>query len=485
MKKPIHSILISVLLLALLPCILLAAAFHLPAYYQEAYYAELPAMVHRLQQAQGPRLIVIGGSNVAFGLNGEQLENTLSERGYSYTVCPLGLYAAVGTSAMLDLSAGELRQGDLVVLALEPTSETLSTYFGATAYLKCAESAPDLLLRVSRDKQAALIGNAIPFLQERWAIHTSGLPPKAEGVYAKASFNERCDLVYDRPGNAMALGYDTANPIDLAGLTIEDAFAVQLRDYCRLAAQRGANVVLSFCPVNRSALTDRSEAALQAYFDLLNTAVPCPVISDPHRYILDSGWFYDNNFHLNTAGALLRTQLLAEDILAYSGCYDLPEAADIKLPSSIYTAPQSAGDTDMFRYQPLMDESGAVIAYQVAGLTEAGVSCVELAVPAQAGGLPVVGIMVNAFSGADLLTQLTLPATIEVLPEHCFAGLNHLRHLVLLHTDKLCVIGRDTFDDTADLTLHVPAEAYSLYRDGQGCEENPWETMIDRIVPMQ
>jgi len=47
-------------------------------------------------------------------------------------VCPL--YAAVGASAMLDLSLGTLREGNIVILTLEPTSETMSTYFGATTF---------------------------------------------------------------------------------------------------------------------------------------------------------------------------------------------------------------------------------------------------------------------------------------------------------------------------------------------------------------
>lgn len=485
MKKPIRSIIISILLLCLLPCILLTAAFSLPAYYQEAYYAELPAMFHRLQQAQGPRLIVIGGSNVAFGLNGEQLENSLADQGYHYTVCPFGLYAAVGTSAMLDLTAGELRQGDLIVLALEPTIETLSTYFGATSFLKCAESSADLLLHVSRNKQAALIGNAIPYLQERWAIRTSGIVPIADGVYAKASFNDRCDMIYDRAGNTMALGYDTANPIDLNALTIEDAFVEQLRNFCRLAEKRGAAVVLSFSPINKLALTDASEAAVQRYFDLCNTMIPCSMISDPHHYIMESGWFYDNNVHLNTSGAALRTMLLSEDILSYLGCYAMPKAAAPEMPASIYAAPQHTGDTDAFIFQPLTDKMGAAIAYQVAGLTEFGQACSELAVPAQYDGLPVIGIAANAFSGANEINQLTLPATIESLPDNCFAGAANLTRLILLHTEKLCTISNHTFDGAAALTIYVPAASYPLYRDGQGCMSNDWSEKIDMIVPIR
>ena len=105
--------------------------------------------------------------------------------------------------------------------------------------------------------------------------------------------------------------------------------------------------------------------------------------------------------------------------------------------------------------------------------------------PAQVEGLPVVGITADALSGAELLTQLSLPATIEALPGNCFSGLKSLKHLILLHMNKLCVISKDTFEGTKDLAVHVPADVYPLYRDGQGCEENTWAAMVDMIVPMQ
>ena len=152
MKRTI-KIIILFLLILLPPLSLLSVGLSLPDYYNEAYYAELPDMLHRLQSAESPRLIVLGNSDVAFGLDGALLESLLAKKGIIYTVCPFGLYGAVGTGAMLSLSEKELRKDDLVVFVVEPVSETLSTYFGATAFWKCCESDLAMLLALNKDQR--------------------------------------------------------------------------------------------------------------------------------------------------------------------------------------------------------------------------------------------------------------------------------------------------------------------------------------------
>ncbi len=482
MKCNVRTAAVFLILLCLLPGTLGVAELALPSYYGDTYYAELPEMYARLNAADSPKLVVVGGSSVAFGLDGALLEELLARQGYDYTVCPFGLYAAVGTSAMLDLSLGALREGDMVILALEPTSETMSAYFGATSFWKCAEDAPELLWPLDREKKSALAGNYIPYLQERWAIFKGGIPPSAEGVYAKAAFNDRCDMAYDRPGNIMALGADLSEPIDLSGVAVSEEFAAQVERFCRQAARRGAAVCLSFSPMNRSALTDTGAEALERYFQLCNDAFPCTVISDPNRYILDSGWFYDSNFHLNSAGAALRTALLAEDILAQLGCYKPLDYDPPEMPPSAYTAPESAGDGEDFLFRPIENSTGQPIGYLVAGLSERGRAREALSVPAVYQGLPVAGIAADALSGAGALLELRLPASIQSLPGGVFAGAASLTRLILEHTDALCDVEEDTFAGADQLRVYVPAGAYPLYRDGQGCETSPWAPYLDRIV---
>lgn len=481
MKRHIKTVILFLVLLALLPAAVLTAGASLPSYYQDSYYAELPAMYRRLNEVEGPKIVVVGGSNVAFGLDTALMEELLAEKGFEYTVCSFGLYAAVGSSTMLELSENALNEGDIVILAFEPTSETMSTYFGATAFLKCAEDAPELLFAVSREKQDALLGNYVSYLQERYGIYTSGILPRVEGVYAKASFNERCDMTYDRAGNALALGYDTSALVDLAAVTIAEDFAEQVNSYCQAAEEAGAQVCLSFSPVNSTALVGDIEESVSSFFQLCNATFVCPVISDPNAYIMDSGWFYDSNFHLNSAGAVIRTCTLAEDILAWLGCYeevafDLPE-----MPDSIAESYASTVETSDYDFEAVSGQNGEVLGYKVCGLTGTGLTKTELTVPAAYEGRPVVGFTDHALDGAAVLETLRLPASIESLPDGLFRECGSLTKLILEHTKQLCAVTEHTFDFADQVRVFVPKVAYALYRDGDGCETNPWAQYLDRI----
>lgn len=470
-----RSILIALLLVLLLPVGVLARGWALPSYYGDTYYAVLGQMHQRLESAEGPKIVVVGGSNVAFGLNGARLEQLLSAQGYGYTVCPFGLYAAVGTSAMLDLCRDDLGEGDIVVLAMEPTSETMSGYFGASAFWKCAEDAPELVAELDKSRQAAMFGNYVSYLQERLEIEKTGILPEGQGVYATASFDERCDMIYDRAGNAMALGWDTATPVDLENVQIAPDFAEQVAELCAAAQRKGARVVLSFSPVNRPALADDSEEAVGAFFDVCNQSFACPAISDPNDYILDSGWFYDNNFHLNSAGAEVRTLLLAEDLLAFLGCYQELEYELPKMPESIDQLPEAETDEGFFLYEPIGE------GWMISGLTGSGMEQTALMVPSVYEGKPVAGLLTEALKGANSLEELRLPETVEALPDGLFRDCENLTRLVLEHRESVCAVTERTFDGVPQLRVFVPRQAYHLYRDGYGCGENVWSVWLDRI----
>lgn len=466
------------LLIAMIPATLLGVGASLPAYYAESYYAELPQMYEKLKSTTGRKIVIVGGSNVAFGVDSVLLEELLAQCGYEYTVCNFGLYAAVGTSAMLELSEPYLKEGDIVVLAIEPTSETFSTYFGATAFWKCTELNPEMVLDVNSDQRSALIGNYIDYLQERLDIFKTGILPSAEGVYAKASFDQNCNMIYERTGNAMALGYDTGNPVDLAEVSFEAEFLEQVTQYCKTAEDKKAQVLMSFSPVNRGAMASADADAVYEYFLRCREAFPCRIISDPNDYIMDSGWFYDSNFHLNTAGTQVRTYQLANDLLNYFGYFKALEFELPEMPKPIAEAEISETDTSDFLFQPL-GENG----YIVSGITDDGKEKSSLTVPSSYEGKPVVGFTVDAFAGHTALVELTLPGTVESIPDGAFYGCTNLIRLVLLHSQSTPTVGGQLLDGTENLTIYVPSSAYSLYRDGAGCAANPWEGYLSRIVP--
>ena len=481
MKRPVIWLLILLLLLSIVPLGLVTAEAVLPDYYADSYYAELSAMYRRLRATEEPKIVLVGGSNIAFGVDVSLLEALLAQKGYDYRVCPLGLYGAVGTSAMLELARENLNPGDLVILAMEPDPEAMSAYFGATAFWKCAENAPELLFALNESQRSALAGNYLGYLQERWAYFRDGTAPLIQGVYARASFDEHCSMVYERPGNTMALGFDTTAPVDLAAVTVTAGFADQVNAFCDFARDRGASVYLSFSPVNRSALVDPSREAVLEYFDRCCDAFDCQPISDPNRYIYDSGWFYDSNFHLNSAGAVLRTRDLAQDLLSQLGCWEPVDCVVPEMPDSVAQMPTTSGDADCFAFSPVKDSAGRILGYRVAGLTEQGREKTSLTVPSSHQGMPVVGFASDALSGADRLEELTVPGSVEGLPDGLFRETNSLTRLILTHRGRVCDVTEHTFDNAPQVRVYVPEESYPLYRDGQGCETNPWDNYKDRL----
>ena len=479
MKKRVICIAAVVLLIAILPTVLLIASAAIPKVYDETYYAELSDMVARLKSAEGKRLILVGNSDIAFGVNGAELEALLKENGFDYTVCPLGLYGAVGTSAMLDIAKSEIREGDLAIFVVEPLSDVLTTYFGASAYLKCAESDASLLLPLSAERKAAAVGNWLPVLQERIGFAKKGEKPQETGAYTKAAFDERCDLTYERAGNVMQLGYDTTVPLDLAAVTVEPAFTDEFNDFAKHAEKVNASVAISFSPMNRSAVVDDSDESVNAFFTTVNEAFAAPVISDPNDYILDSGWFYDTNLHLNSAGADVRTALLAQDILTHLGCRTAIECELPEMPQPVRSeTTQVIGTPDAFTFAALPDGAG----YLVSGLTDTGRSLETLTVPSSYEGKPVVGFTEDALRGAENLVELFLPESVEGISDGLLPEAPRLERLVFLRRSTLPKVSEHTFDGAPSLRVFVPAEDYTLYRDGGGCAVNPWEGYLDRIT---
>ena len=187
--------------------------------------------------------------------------------------------------------------------------------------------------------------------------------------------------VYPRENNIMSVGYDTGTPIDLTTVTIAVDFAKQVNAYCAQAEANGATVVMTFSPMNRSAMRNNTEKTVKAFFDLCNETFACPIISNPNDYILPSGWFYDSNFHLNDAGAQLRTYRLAEDLLIYLDCYDALEYEAPLLPGTVVTPPEAEPDKGEFRFEAVIGEDHMVEAYLVCGVEEKALEQKSLTVP--------------------------------------------------------------------------------------------------------
>ncbi len=419
--------LIALSLVVVIPFIVVlgVAALAKPVYGQ-TFLGELSPKYDRLNAIEEPKIVIVGGSSTAFGL-----DSALLEEHVGMPVVNFGLYATLGTKIMMDLSKSNINEGDIVILAPEMDEQTLSLYFNAEAALQGMESDWGMLKLIPEDNYSDLVGGIFDYATAKIKYHREGLLDPA-GVYNRDSFNEYGDIVYERPYNTMTLGYDPTKSILLTQELFDSEFVDYVNDYTSWCAEQGATVYFSFCPMNASAMSpDNTEQTLFDFYQYLYEALDCQVISNVNDYIIEENYFYDSNFHLNDSGVILRTSLLAHDINRTLGvttqiAIEIPEAPERPVSETVVGGedPQS---TALFTYV----EYGN--GYAINGVTEEGKKQSSLTVPASYEGKAVLAVEKGAFTGCGELVDIVIGEHITQLMDGAFADCPKLSKIYLKH----------------------------------------------------
>lgn len=479
---------IAVTIIALLavPITLSAWGFLLPAVYSETFMGELAEKVRLLDETEEPRIIVVGGSAAAFGVDSDLLESEFD----GYRAVNFGMYAGLGTRAVMDLSRRSLKRGDIVIVMPEQQSQSLSGYFGAEYFWQAADGVFGLLSRLSRDAVREAVAGFPAFAAGKWQYAAKKTVPAPDAVYRKSSFAENGDI---RTGvaveNRMPGGYDTNTPIDFEEDMVSPEFAEILNEYSEAAAGRGAVVYYHFPPMNGRAVGADADAKAPQFAEHLTRILVCKVLGDPRDSIMDSGYFFDTNFHLNDEGRMVFTDRLIRDLKAELG--DSSKTEGWTVPDSepagadgqnsqesalIMPAEgaQNKAEDEFFVYE-IQDRTAALC-----GLTEEGGKQTTLRVPAEADVYPVEIIRSSAFAGHAGLLSVRIPAGVRMIEDGAFAGCDSLREIVLDSTNpEECIVGKQLLAGT-DAKILVPADALTAYRLNYN-----WSVWADRILPVE
>lgn len=447
--KIIAAVLVIVLPFAAVPIL----AITLPAQYDESFTSALCDKVDRLAEIDEPKIVVVGGSSVAFGL-----DSALIERYTGMPVVNFGVYAALGTKLMLDLSRDHIGKGDVIVLAPELDAQTLSMYFNASTTLQATDGRPDILLDVPGEHLFSLLGASWTFASEKISYSFSGTAPSTTGAYDPDNFNEYGDIVYERPENIMSLYYDSNTAVNLSPEILDPDFRDYLNDYIHYCEKKGASVYFSWCPVNEMSITEdtKSDERIAEFESFMQESIDCTFISNINDYILDAGYFYDTNFHLNDSGVTARTVALTRDLLLELG---IPSAVTEKVPE-----PPALPEIDLrffgedenakyFEYTAM--EGGA---YMITGVKAEYKHMTTLTVPLGYDTYKVTHIGARAFEGTALETLIiTEDTNVRNIMNGAFKGASNLKALYVLYPDSEAIAPPADFVGVASgFTVYVP-----------------------------
>lgn len=346
-KRTVRRIVVTALAVILAEQVFfLICGFGLPVQFGDTFMGELKSKYERLKETSGKRIVLVGGSGVAFDCDSALMDDFFP----SYEIVNFGMYAGLGTKAVMDLSENYIHEGDIVILSPEQSEQTFSDYFNGEYMWQAADGAFGMLRDLKSENFEAMLGNFPRFALEKLNYVMKGQKPQTDSIYQKKSFNTYGDIELDTcRENILPNGYDVNQKVRFTEDVVQPEFMDYMNDWAKRLEKKGAVVWYRYCPVNKLSVEDMDDLA--AYDVFLRQKLDFPVIGNPENSLMEAEWFFDTNFHLNQPGKEVNTVQLIRDMKAMLGddravTVELPEKphrtwGDVSAETRIWTAKDS------------------------------------------------------------------------------------------------------------------------------------------------
>lgn len=268
---------------------------------------------HRiLASTPQPRMIFVGDSNLAFGL-----DSAMVERATGYNVVNMGLHGGLGLNYYMDELKPHLKRGDVVIIIID-----YQNYFfdgsGANTLVEITIFNPGIIRYYSADSLYNFIV-AIPLAFQRrlqGAFSSAG----DDMAFMRSAFNEHGDNVaHLKLPQPKLLAPERPMPEK-----VSDGVLRLYNEFYDEWTPRGVRIYLSFSPLLIQDRDKQVKALGKLYKDMVNR-VKIPLIGLPTDFMYPADLFYDNIFHLNGTGRELRTESLIRQIKKVPGLAAVPK----------------------------------------------------------------------------------------------------------------------------------------------------------------
>ena len=289
--------------------------------FENGYNASLIDKVDRLESIEEPKIVLLGNSNLAFGINSQLIEEAVG-----MPVVNMGGHGSNGNAFHEEMAKYNVTQGDIYILCHTSFNDNNTT--GSMTTWSSIENHFNLWKILRKDDIGTMARKFPIYLKRCLDLHSSGTGNQDPGgVYARSAFNEYGDVAVLRKGSTYTFK-DTVTPPGIGDITIDRIN--KLNDYI---TSRGATLLVAGYPIgNGDKTVDTTEFI--TFQEKLSARLDCPVISNYVDYMFDYKYFYNTEFHLNSEGGDIRTSQLIADIKRWQetgsdASMDLDEYTDI------------------------------------------------------------------------------------------------------------------------------------------------------------
>ncbi len=280
-------------------------------------YATILDKERRLRETPSPKLVMVGGSGLAFGVDSATIEEGL---GGKYHAVNMGLHAGLGLDFMLDEALAGVRKGDVVLLAPEydvvwrdepnylTIAETLRLAPSTWRYVPRRHWLQTLRAAVFQQPPVMLHDVAVNALRHSVPLLGSG------GIYYRSSFNAYGD---NRSGSDLPSSYVPV-PEELVAHVNPTGYPRNLASIERFAAAaraRGAQVFYLPAPIPKERYALDPSVYDRTAADIAEKA-GVPAIGTPAEETYPNDLFLDSGDHLRGETVLIRSRRIAERLRA-------------------------------------------------------------------------------------------------------------------------------------------------------------------------
>lgn len=257
-----------------------------------------------LQRTQSPKIILVGGSNLAFGVDSEEIEKSLKK-----PVVNMGLHASLGLRFMLEEIKPYLKNGDIVVIVPEYEHFYETSLDGEGEILMdLFYSNPSVIGLFTSLRQYKNLISAFPYWSVKFQLmNLTGGEPK--GIYSRYSFNQKGDISLKLDQTATKFINGSKFPEKPRWDTIR--FLNQFENYAQI---KGVTLLYSFPPFSSNGYKLNEKQIMFLYQEMKKT-LKLKMINQPQDYVFPNDFFYDSDYHINSSGKKIRTKKLINNIL--------------------------------------------------------------------------------------------------------------------------------------------------------------------------
>ena len=278
---------------------------------EDGYYREYFDKIDKLKnEDREPSLILLGGSNVAFGFNTQTLEDSLN-----VPVINMGLHAGIGLNFIVDDCLRYLKPHDMLVLFPEYTHFYDNYAYGERVLSSLFLLRPFYVSKVLNYREFFQIIKCLPLsLNENisiWVhnhIHPEASPTEIF-VYKKSAFNSYGDVIAHWVPWAKELPQDFVDENHLPtnkNMKLNKAYIEHLEIQLEKLREKEISVIIIPPVLAKSQYVYNKKSIehiykyLQAKFDVISCC--------PEDMAYDNSLFFGTVYHLNQKGAEKHTR---------------------------------------------------------------------------------------------------------------------------------------------------------------------------------